>query len=459
MGRYGKETRKGKRDFSLPKYNYLGPGNSLYKGKPTNKNDEVAFHHDVRYGEYMKRKKNPYINWNQADEDAMTKFTDDDYGGFLGRRFFGFKRSAYNAGLIGGIDTQRSKRLRGSSIEPAVKEMAQAKDSSFNNLQTQTNMSDGDGSGQGGNLKETPIDPTPSYLATGPEDYTFSKLPFTQIRNYRASALYSFDMIYRMTSPYDPAVSNTTGSIPGAGGTIAVASSGPDPDLNVLPKANWFDFYAGMYNYYHVVKCDWTLYLENTGGEPLYVHQMYYNDEAPPTGATNTDVMSWEGVRTRILQAPYKAIDATLGGVLTNESITTSSTTNMVDEDDVGTQTAINYTAGNNVASRNGTTTMQMSGSYRPGQFRREVNLDNLVENWTLVNTNPSLPERLMFRLMPENPAINSTSARGDQISFKSFFKCEYIVEFKELKAGLRWPVQRQPITVTIVQDITTPTL
>lgn len=457
MGRYGKEKKKGKRDYSLSGYNYLGPGNSLYKGKPTNKNDAIAYRHDGFYQEYLEKKKNPYINWNKADVKAEQEFTDDDYGGFLGKRFFAFKRKAFEAGLIGSIDTERGKRLRGSTIEPAVKELAQAKDLSFNNLQAEANMSDGDGSGQDGNLKETPVDRTPRYLPTGPEDYTFAKLPFTQLRNYRATPLYSFDMAYRMTSPYDPSVTTSPASIPGGSTTIAV-TPGLDPDLNVLPAANWFVFYAGMYNYYHVVECTWSLYIENTGGEPLYVHQMYYNEDLPPAGATNSDVMAWEGVRTRILQPAYKAIDSTFGGVLTNESITTGSSNVILDEDDSATNAAINYTAGNNVASRNGTTTMQMSGSYRPGQFRREVNLDNLVENWTLVNTNPSLPERLLFRLMPENPAISASAPRGDQISFKSFFKCEYTVEFKELKAGLRYPVQRQPISVTIATDITSTT-
>lgn len=455
MGRYGKEQNKGKRDFSLPRYNYLGPGNSLKKGLPTNKNDAIAYKHDLRYDEYIKRKKNPYINWSSADHDAQTQFTDDDYGGFLGRNFFGIKRKAFEAGLIGSIDTERDKRLRGS-IEPAVKELAQAKDLSFNNLQTEVNMADGEGSGQDGNLKETPVDRTPRYLPTGPEDYTFSKLPFTQIKNWKGAAFYSVDHAYRMTSPYDPEVTRTTTAAGGQTGAIAAIPQDDSSDITQI-KANWFDYYAGMYNYYHVVRCDWSAYIENTGGEPLYVHQMYYNEELPPTGATNADIMSWEGVRTRILQAPYKSVDSANGGVLTNEISTAGATslTDNVDENDNNTSGFFNFSAGNNFTNPAGTTTCQLSGSYSPGQFRREVNLDSLVENWTLVSTNPSLPERLLLRLMPENPGLAGASVRGDQVAFKLFFKAEYTVEFKELKTGLRWPVQRQPILVTVFNNVT----
>nr|QTZ83203.1 MAG: capsid protein [Phoenicopteridae parvo-like hybrid virus] len=439
------------KDYSLPGYKYLGPGNSLKKGRPVNKNDEIAFKHDLWYDKYIKRKQNPYINWNQADETARKRFTWDDYGGALGKIFFGGKRIAHEAGFIGSLDTRKTKRLRGSQ-----QELQRSGDLSLNNLQTQGNAMDSNsaGSGNDGSLKETPIHKQPKFLETGPEKYTYAKLPYNSIKNYRGEGIYSADMAFRMTSPYDPEMFSSSGTLAGSGGTFVITPNASDPDGGTNIKANYFDFYAGMYKYYHVVNCKWSLIVENTSGEPLYVHQMYYNEQLPPQGATNTDIMGWQGVRTRILHPQYKGLN-TSGVILTNElppqaAVTTGGDlVDTIDETDASTNASTNF-SDVLVTNKVGSPITELSGSYSPGQFNREVILDDQVENWTLVNTNPKLPERLLFRFKPENPALNSVTTRGDIIAFKAWFKCEYICEFYELQDGLRYPVQRQPILVSV---------
>ncbi|QTZ83170.1 MAG: capsid protein [Pavo cristatus parvo-like hybrid virus] len=448
MGR--KEKRKS-RDWTLPGTNYVGPGNKLHKGPPRHHNDRVAQIHDFDYDTIIDNGGDPYWQYSDADERARKQFDHSHYSGTLGKAFFTAKKAAWKTGFIKNVD----------ELSPTQKKVAQRKgafaktDVSLNNLQSQANMNDGGrvagrGSGNPGTLKETPVDNEPEYLETGPEDYTFAKLPYYTIKNFYGGRYYAADLAFRMTSPYDPEVLATSGLLSGAASTGVIAPNASDPDGGTNPKANWFEFYAGMYKYYHVTKCTWSMYIENTGGEPLYVHQMYYNDELPPQGATNTDIMAWSGVRTRILQPQFKAI-GTNGAVSTAEApVTVGDLGTSLDESSGDTGSGSNYSAGNNIASRIGSSTCQFSGSYRPGQFRREVNLDSQVENWTLVSTNPTLPERLLFRFKPENPALVAGLSRGDQISFKAFFKAEYVVEFKELQPGLRWPVQRQPMLVTI---------
>ena len=39
-------------------------------------------------------------------------------------------------------------------------------------------------------------------------------------------------------------------------------------------------------------------------------------------------------------------------------------------------------------------------------------------------------------------------------MNFRYTFRIDYLVEFKELKVGLRWPVERQPITAVVVNNI-----
>lgn len=87
-------------DLSLPGYKYLGPGNKLDKGLPTNYNDWVAYFHDIGYGRIIEQGGNPYLMWSDADAEAYRAFSNEDYGGFLGKQFFGLKKLAHDFGLI-----------------------------------------------------------------------------------------------------------------------------------------------------------------------------------------------------------------------------------------------------------------------------------------------------------------------------------------------------------------------
>ena len=102
-------------DLSLPGYKYLGPGNKLNKGKPTNYNDFVAYIHDLGYGKIIEQGGNPYLQWSDTDAEAYNQFTSEDYGGTLGKAFFGLKKMAYENGLISNFDEDRTSdmRLRG----------------------------------------------------------------------------------------------------------------------------------------------------------------------------------------------------------------------------------------------------------------------------------------------------------------------------------------------------------
>ncbi|AIT18930.1 putative VP1 [Tusavirus 1] len=76
-----------------PGYNYLGPGNDLDAGEPTNKSDAAARKHDFAYSAYLKQGLDPYWNFNKADE----KFIRDtegatDWGGRLGHWIFRAKK-------------------------------------------------------------------------------------------------------------------------------------------------------------------------------------------------------------------------------------------------------------------------------------------------------------------------------------------------------------------------------
>lgn len=447
------------RDWSLPGYKYLGPGNKLDKGKPNNRNDNVAYHHDVAYDKYIKAGKNPYINYNDADEKAVNEFSFEDYGGAAGKLFFKGKRAAWKMGLLGNLDQPALKRLRGSNRESIKKEASVPNSTREATTASATAMSSGsgDGAGSGNNLglKETPIDDVIN-VSRGPPDYTFASLPYMSTRKYFDSTIYTADLAFRMTSPYDCYVQATNAAIGGtASGSTLPQPAEPDPTAN---KARWFDYYSGIYKYYHVVACRYNIYVENLSAEPLWAHLMFYNNDLPPQGATNEDIMLWKGVKTQYLVPHYRAVLNT-GSISTVE--TEQPIANMNDEmneADAATFGTSNYQTGNHVTSRSGHVSTSFSGTYRPGDFKREIILDSDVENWTAINTNPSLTERLLIRLKPDNPGLDAVAARGDTVHAKIIVKLEYLVEFKELVAGLRWPVQRQPLTVTVSSSVTTAT-
>lgn len=482
-------------DFTLPGYKYLGPGNRLDKGPPNNFNDAVAKEHDKDYTSVL-----DYVRANDADDRFINTATDDDYGGYLGRRYFMFKRDLANFGLI--PNGRSTKALRGAenrkvatnyNIDPfpdtrksnpnGYKFMQNKRmrtldfddngpSPSLNNLprggnsgegsnlraimpDASTNTGsggDGDGSGNPPSAKETPVDDVWD-VERGPSDYQYATLPFLQDFYTQDANTYARDFTYRMTSVYDCRVLGASVDLnPDATGTATV-NTGVTDATEVYPtdqqQARWFNYYASMYNYYHVVSCRYHIFVENYG-EPIWVYVMHHNDTTPPTGATNQDMQLWKDVKYHYCQRPYNPIVST-GSVYAvahqpaNENREGAGVTSATDL----------YQASNHTTSRGGKVTCVFTGEYRPGDFRREIRLDSEVETWTAVTTNPVLTERMTIRVKPQNDAISNTaSVFGDDTNYRIRIALNYLVEFKELKDGLRWPTQRQPITVTINNSI-----
>lgn len=454
------------RGFTLPGYNYLGPFNAQENGEPTNPSDRAAQQHDQGYS-MLRKRLNPYTTYNDADADADAAWG-YDYGGRIAKRVFRKKEDLAEKGWI---NTQRGKHssLRGSdrqSVRDAYqhrKRKIESLDafkskrlkSSLLNLPStpqvaaSTNMADGgggEGSGHDGNLKETPIDDVWN-VTRGPPNYTFATLPFVYWRNRYVNNL-GTDLVFRMTSPYDP--QHATSTIDTNAGTgVQGEEVATNTDTSITP-ARWYNFYATQYKYYHVVSCRWRVMIENLTMEPLWVHIMYRNDDAPPQSATNEDIMFWAGTKSHFL-GPMGYAVATSG---TAETWHVNNNSNIDEDQDLSTNP--NYESGNMMPGGK-TNIMKDSGEYRPGQYDREIRLDNQVENWTQNNTNPALPERLFIRVKPDNNSVDSNSATGNTtrtLQFRAKVELEYLTEFKELATGLRYPVQRQPAVVTISQNV-----
>nr|AFR44450.1 minor capsid protein [H-1 parvovirus]4G0R_A Chain A, Capsid protein VP1 [H-1 parvovirus]4GBT_A Chain A, Capsid protein VP1 [H-1 parvovirus] len=87
-------AKRAKRGWVPPGYKYLGPGNSLDQGEPTNPSDAAAKEHDEAYDQYIKSGKNPYLYFSPADQRFIDQTKDaKDWGGKVGHYFFRTKRA------------------------------------------------------------------------------------------------------------------------------------------------------------------------------------------------------------------------------------------------------------------------------------------------------------------------------------------------------------------------------
>jgi len=69
------------RGWVLPGYNYCGPFNPTDNGPPTNDLDRQCQIHDVAYGQYQKKGRNPYTHFNKADK----RLIDNAGNSFVGK--------------------------------------------------------------------------------------------------------------------------------------------------------------------------------------------------------------------------------------------------------------------------------------------------------------------------------------------------------------------------------------
>ena len=454
-----------KRGLVLPGYKYLGPFNDLNKGFPTNKADTAALIHDEAYAGYAKKHAwyAPYIRYNRADERFIKDTENEtDYGARIGNAFFKAKRwfapRLKEDDLEQVVEAAQAKVLgkRKRSVPEATKRMVEANaPQTLSNLQADAQpMSGGGGSGNPAGLRETPIDaPDRKHpVQRGPPDYTFATLPYIRDKRVRTTR-WTFDEGYRMTSPYDPSITAAAFTDLNAGvgqATVVTVEASDASDVTATP-ARWFDFYATMYNYYHVLGVRWHMTVENLKTDPLWLHVLYFNDEVPPLGATNEDIMCWNDAESHYIGSHAMAVTST-GEMEANHTLTNANNV----EGNGGTSDAFNYESGNHVSALGNNPILKISGSYRPGQKKRQIHLDSEVENWTSVSANPALPEKLLFRFKPYWNGIDTNDATNYDrtLAFRYTFRCEYLVEFKELKTGLRWPVERQPLIAAIQTNI-----
>lgn len=422
------------RGWVLPGYKYLGPFNSLNKGEPTSVSDAAALVHDKAYASYLEKRKNPYVEWNSADETFLQN-VGGDWGGYVGAGFFRAKKLLRRHNVIGEIEDEPESTMPEESIQTR------------------------EGSGNELGLKETPVD-HPYDVFRGPPDYTFASLPYHSDGLVTDLNTWGRDHVYRMTSPYDPLVTIDSVDMNAGSGTQWFYS-GVNVDANdtTIRPANYYNYYSSLYKYYHTISCRYKITIENFG-EPLWGYLMFYNEDLPPVAASNIDIQTWHGVETKFIASQYTTLNSNGYGDM-DAVIPSKVGTAIIRENEEKMEVDATVPADKNMAglsgrayvnNNNGSSYVAFQGEYRPGDFTREIRLDEKVENWTAINANPKLQERLLLRIRPQSNRYESNSANsgGDDMNYRVRVSIDYLAEFKELNPALRYPVVRQPLTVTL---------
>lgn len=425
------KPRKPRRGFVPPGYKYLGPGNDVNLGTPTNPSDAAAQAHDIQYTR-LQRKFNPYITYNDADEDMLLALTTaDDWGGIVAHRLFNNKRKLAERGWLPDIDFDHSS-LRGSkkqAFRPKATMSAMDVDTGAKTKPVNPQIKAGITTQQtsGGNQETAISYQKPHYglantiTAVLPSTVYFSILTPTSTQGVAGTT-----WNIRLTSLLDQVIDNTV--TPAGGGAFSAGrynriiptgtgTSWPTTPLafpsGVSDDMQWRKYYNKMYQYYVVLGVEWELTMVNP-------HQFVNNN-------------------------------IVMGSYIDTYSTTNASTVHpiaLVSEMEYWSDvrwTMIHSTADN---SNNGNVATAR-GYYKPGLVKQNVENDEDIKTWTKTGATPALTEKLTFVF---NKAWNNDNSLPTGVNCRLKFR--YIVQFKDLYPQYRWPsVTFLPI-VTTTADI-----
>jgi hypothetical protein len=103
------DDTKRRKGWTLPGYNYMGPGNSLENGPPTSADDAIAREHDYGYQKLLDEGENPYWNFNEADEKALANWG-NSFGGLVAKGVFTAKKHLAKHKVLGTITKKLAKK-------------------------------------------------------------------------------------------------------------------------------------------------------------------------------------------------------------------------------------------------------------------------------------------------------------------------------------------------------------
>lgn len=282
---------KGPGDWTLPGYNYCGPGNPLDGRPPMNPTDAVCMEHD-------KDEEYDYYMWQPGDDtiiDRLTDLEETHLATSLASVFFTGKKAAYKAGLIGERSPPQKKALDmgASPDKKAVISKFAMKGRDLNqdvdmqavpapdSTAVATRGAGGPGSAGPGHNDETPLDPFKN-----PRMHIFPK---------------TLNMVHRGISSRLSTGMNRQANIgpPTSVNTISYRLSCPldyqitfqqinDTSIPAIPTTPeyliGYNQVKGVYRYYHVFACKYKFrfWIEQNSDEEFEIYAYMHGKQFPP---------------------------------------------------------------------------------------------------------------------------------------------------------------------------------
>lgn len=432
-------------DLSLPGYKYLGPGNSLNKGNPTSYNDFVALIHDIEYGEIIQQGGNPYLQWSQADADAYNRFTSGDYGGRLGRVFFGLKKLAHDVGIISKFDSnmsgqkrrhsdddQANKRLRENNQLTVYDDMTDVESGYSDDIVPYTPPDEPEAkaasmSVTGGTKgqRETPVSIPPTISYGLPNTHT-CWLPMTfWVSAYGYSHETAANLVLRLDSPVQPIVTTLGTDTSSAGfknfqikpdNGALIGPSGAEQGFPVRLSTSptlqpmWYNYFANLYEYYTVLGCSYKIFIQaasqNSKSMTHVFKHIQSEGEAGTTSGIKNTTKYWE----------------------------------LINYPEPEWRVLYSHNNPNGKAYEK-----SFEGYYQRGKASRNVRNDEDVKTWTKTDgSKPALREELKIGVFQHPFDINSTNQCGVNVQVTLNYK----VQFKDIVNHARYPTSTQGSSV-----------
>lgn len=301
------------------------------------------------------------------------------------------------------------------------------------------------GGGPNSVSKETPISNYPS-LTYGLQETHTTILPWT---GWLSAARLDKDtpvvLELRMNTPYDMVITGTTSADP-VGITVPTKglairpldAAGRNNPYQKYPLAftastttaterpQWRDFWANLYDYYTVLGCEYKIIVTNP---VTSIRTFQYDTTLSPFS-------------TPAVQAPIKdQADVVCGVEFDTYSDTATSTGNVMPRTEYEEVRNFKDIRWYKIPDSNGTTVI--SGTYKPGQAKRNITNDGDVKTWTATgSTLPNLKENMLLCFW-QDPLNNCGDGRAaDQFGcgVNIEINLKYIVQFKDLKQQARYP-------------------
>lgn len=500
--RYWKELTA--RGLVAPGHNYLGPFNAKDRGEPTTKADKLAQQHDDDVEKYGWRS---YFFYQKADDDFLKDIVPEDEWEQFAKDWYTYKKREWPhfskqeeqriaKDMTKATDKQRKKdktwfdvkkgtaakeamaaaeaKKKGNpSIGPVMTPVQPSQKKRKSNgeatsvqreivIDTDGDMdvemgdntgmllrSGGDGGSTGRGNRETPVIEYPPTLRFFTETHTQVcpvEMYFSANNLGNASSTKNswfvrmnswFGMFDGQTAPNGTtqvvATTQETGmsrSMTVDGNTmgtntiqqfprvLSVASGSSPTAVFAAPVPKWTKMFDKIYDNYTIIETQWKLTMMN-----------------PNTNSEKNVVVVWD----------YD----TYGTSSTGNVMPAASLATMLEWDNVNVET---LGTSNTEGERNIKT---ISGVWRPGEQAHNVFNDKDLTTWTTtgVPPDPIYFENLQFRFFKDELAEGGGTAFGTSINCK--LELTYIVQYKDLKVNLRYPVSGQtPITWSLPGDM-----